>query len=349
MNRREFLAGAAAAALRPSLDTGAGESALRNAAASRGLLYGAATSTGQLHDADFAAALVRESAILVPEYEMKRGVIEAVEGRYDFSGADALAGFAQRHGLKLRGHPLVWHKRNPDWLTGRRGEADLTGFVTAMAARYRGRIHSWDVVNEAIDITAPGNLRRTVWLESLGPSYVDLAFHAARAADPDALLVYNDWGCELGAADNDRFRAATLDFLEGLRARGVPVDGYGMQGHLGFQGAQVDQAKLRMFAGRVRAMGLKILVTEHDVDDDGGPDDPAARDRLVADTSRRFLDVMLDNAATAAVLTWGLSDRYLDPPGWKQRLAGWLPRRLPLDSALARKPMWQAMHAAFAG
>jgi len=358
VNRRGFLAGAAAlapaaafaAGLRPGIagDGGADAGTLRTAAAARGLVYGAATSTDQLRDDDFARALVREAAMIVPEYEMKRGVVEAVRGRRDFSRPDALAAFAAAHGLALRGHPLIWHKRNPDWIGGALEEADLTGFVSEMVGRYRGRVHSWDVVNEAIDPSAPGHLRRTAWLANFGPSYIDRAFHAARQADPAALLVYNDWGCELGAPDNDRFRAATLDFLEGLLKRGAPVDAYGMQGHLGLQGAQVDQAKLRAFADAVRAMGLRILVTEHDVDDDGGPADIAARDRMVADASRRFLDVMLDSRGTIAVLTWGLTDRYLDAPGWKQRLEGWTPRRLPLDAALARKPMWRQMRAALA-
>jgi endo-1,4-beta-xylanase len=332
VNRREFLAQLAAMGLRGSLT---GDDALRVTAARRGLLYGAATSTNQLRDADFAGALIREAAILVPEYEMKRGVLEAVRGRADFSAMDGLARFARAHGLKLRGHPLVWHKRNPDWLTDP-GERELTGFITALVSRYR--LHSWDVVNEAIEPGQPGNLRRTVWLKRFGPSYVDLAFHAARDADPDTLLVYNDWGCELGAPDNDRFRAATLDFLEAAKARGVPIDALGLQGHLGLAGPQVDQAKLRAFLDRVKALGLRILVTEHDVDDDGGPADIVLRDRAVADASRRFLDVVLANSALIAVLTWGLSDRYLDRPTW---------RRLPLDGALVRKPMWQAMSRAF--
>jgi endo-1,4-beta-xylanase len=121
-----------------------------------------------------------------------------------------------------------------------------------------------------------------------------------------------------------------------------------MQGHLSAFGTQVDQKKLSVFLDAVRQMGLKILVTEHDVDDSGGPPDIAARDRAVADASLRFLDVMLDSPATIAVLTWGLSDRFIDPPGWRDRMAGRYPRMLPLDATCARKPMWRAMAKAFA-
>jgi endo-1,4-beta-xylanase len=211
--------------------------------------------------------------------------------------------------------------------------------------RYRGQIHSWDVVNEAL-LPSGGrsdHLRETLWLKAFGPEYIDIAFHAARAADPNALLVYNDWGCEAGTAESDRFRSATLDFLEQAKARRIPIDAYGMQGHLQAFGPAVEQRKLRDFLRDLKTLGLRILITEHDVDDSGGPSDVTARDRAVANASRRFLDVALDNSATAAVLTWGLSDRFLDPPGVGVSWTGYRPRMLPLDSNLARKPMWWTM------
>jgi endo-1,4-beta-xylanase len=254
--------------------------------------------------------------------------------------------------MRFRGHPLVWHKRNPDWLEraarSSRDEALLVSYIEAIIRHFRGRMHSWDVVNEAI---APVDgradcLRRSFWLDAFGPAYIDIAYHAARAVDPEVLLAYNDWGCELAAPANDRFRAATLDFLERAVARGVPIGAYGMQGHLAAFGTPVDQKKLAIFLTQVKALGLKILVTEHDVDDSGGPPDIAARDRAAADASRKFLDVVLD-AGPVAMLTWGLSDRFLDSPGPKAELAGYVPRLLPLDGEFQRKPMWHAMAEAF--
>jgi endo-1,4-beta-xylanase len=357
ITRRLFLeqiAGASATtALRPSL-AAQQERGLRDIAARRGVAYGCATATYEFKDVAFTAALAHEAAILSAEYEMKRAALEPTRGGYDFSGGDDILDFARAHGMTFRGHTLVWHHSNPPWLEealqARDGEALLTDYIAAIAGHYRGRITSWDVVNEAIqppDGRRDG-LRNSFWLKRFGPRYIDTAFHAARRADPHALLVYNDWGCELGAPDNDRFRAVTLDFLSDARARGVPVQALGMQGHLSAFGTQVDQKKLAVFLDAVRRMGLKILVTEHDVDDSGGPSDIAIRDRAVADASRRFLDVMLDNPATIAVLTWGLSDRFLDPPGWRDRLAGRYPRMLPLDRDYHRKPMWTAMAKAFA-
>jgi endo-1,4-beta-xylanase len=132
--------------------------------------------------------------------------------------------------------------------------------------------------------------------------------------------------------------------------RGVPIDALGMQGHLAAFGNLVDQRKLHAFLEEIRARGLAVLVTELDVEDTGGPSDLAARDRAVADEARRFLDVVLDNPAIRAVLTWNLSDRYVDPPDeWKLKLLGWRFRKTPYDVEMRKKPLWDALAQSFAG
>jgi endo-1,4-beta-xylanase len=348
----QMAAGGTVTGLRPSIFSDANRG-LRELAARRGILYGSATATYELKEPAFAAVFAREAGILVAEYEMKRSDIETAPGVYDFSACDALLRYARANAMQMRAHTLVWYAKNPAWmedaLAKPNAEQRLTGYIAAVMAHYKGRMQSWDVVNEAIkpEDGRADNLRNTLWLKRFGPSYIDIAYHAARAADPDALLVYNDWGFELGAPANDRFRAATLNFLEGALRRGVPIQALGMQGHVSAFGTQVDQKKLAAFCAQVRAMGLKILVTEHDVDDSGGPLDIAQRDAAVADASRRFLDVMLAEPALTAVLTWGLSDKFLDKPGWRDQLAGRYPRMLPLDSDYQRKPMWTAMARAF--
>ena len=208
-------------------------------------------------------------------------------------------------------------------------------------------LSSVDVVNEAILPDGSG-LRPSIWLDAFGPGYIDMAFHAARAANPKTRLVYNDFGCEPGP--NDRFRGAQLKLLDGMLARRTPLDALGLQGHLTCFGKKVDQKKLRDFLAEIRDRGLAILVTELDVDDTGGPTDIVARDRAVADETRRFLDVVLDNPSTVAVLTWNLSDRYVDPPDEAPlRAIGWRYRKAPYDNQLNRKPMWDALAQAFTG
>lgn len=351
MTRRVALAGGAAAL---AMSARAEENSLHALAAAKGILFGSAAATYELKDADFAGLLPREAALLVPEYEMKRDVTEPAPGSFDFSGCDALMNFAQTHNMRMRGHPLVWHYANPPWLEAvlraKRDARLLTDYVSLLVRRYRGRMHSYDVVNEALvppDEGAAG-WRPCFWLDAFGPAYLDLAFHAARDADPAALLVYNDAGCEQGAPANDRFRNHTLELLDGLLKRGVPVQALGLQGHLSAFGAKVDQKKLRAFLSEVAARGLAILITELDVDDEGGPRDIAIRDRAVADEARNFLDVALDDPATRTVLTWGLSDRYLDPPpSWRLKLSGWQDRRLPFDESLRPKPLKSALEQAF--
>ena len=359
MTRRGALACGVASLILPAraddmhLDTGT--ASLRALAAAKGILFGSAAATYELRDADFTDLLPREAAILVPEYEMKRNVTEPAPGAYDFSACDALMRFARSHDMRMRGHPLVWHAANPPWLEeavrARRDARLLTDYVALLARRYSGRMHSYDVVNEALvppDRGASG-WRPCFWLDVFGPAYLDLAFHAAREADPTALLVYNDFGCEQGAPGNDLFRRHTLELLDGLLKRGVPVQALGLQGHLSAFEAKVDQAKLRAFLTEIQARKLAILITELDVDDEGGPGDITLRDQSVADEGRRFLEVALDNPATGAVLTWSLSDRYLDPPqSWRLRLSGWRDRRVPYDSDLRPKPLRTALAQAFA-
>ncbi|HEY0283104.1 MAG TPA: endo-1,4-beta-xylanase [Rhizomicrobium sp.] len=356
LTRRSVLGGVAAGVLIPPGRAAAAEAPLRQRAAKRGLYYGCAAGSYQLKDADFAQVLAREANMLVPEYELKRLIVEPQPGQFDYSGTDALMAFAGAHGMKMRGHTLVWYAANPPWLEdkvlGAPDDEILTDYVARLMGRTRGRIHSWDVVNEAIhpEDGRPDGLRDCFWLKRFGPAYIDLAYRAAKQADPAALLVYNDWGCEGGEAWNDRFRAATLKFLSDALARKVPIEALGLQGHVNAFGPGVDQKKLRVFLDEVRAMGLRLLVTEHDVDDSGAAPDIAARDRAVADASARFLDVVLDNDATIAVLTWGLTDRYLKAPGGlRAAFSGSSPRKLPLDAELKRKPMWGAIAKAFGG
>ena len=356
ISRRDILAAGAGALISPNMAMAEDMRSLKALAGAKNVTFGTAAASYELKDADFAPVLAREAAQLVPEYEMKRNALETKPGVYDFAALDHLFAFAARNGMSMRGHTLCWYYANPPWLAqmlaAKRDPKLLTNHIQTVLRRYP--MDSVDVVNEALappgTATRADGFRPSIWLDAFGPGHIDMAFHAAREAAPRTKLVYNDWGFEQGSADNDRFRATTLRLLDGMLKRRTPIDALGVQSHLSAFGNKVDQRKLRAFLQEIRDRGLIILITELDVDDTGGSFDTASRDRAVADETRRFLDVALDNPATQGLLTWNLSDRYVDPPDeWKLKLLNWRLRKTPYDAQMRKKPMWDAMAQAFAG
>jgi endo-1,4-beta-xylanase len=328
---------------------------LNAAAARKGIAYGSAVNGITLRqDPAYARALAREAGILVSENAMKLTYAWRAPDALDFTYADEVVAFAEGNRQRMRGHTLVWHEGLPAWvqtrLAGGQGEGVLRRWIDAMAGRYRGRIEAWDVVNEICgpqDGRADG-LRRTPWLEALGPGYLDLAFRLQHEADPRAAGVWNENDLELDADWIDQRRTMVLRTLEGLRGRGVPIRRLGLQGHL-YAKHPLNQEKLRRFLREVAALGLAIEITEFDINDRDYPADLAARDRAVSDLARRFLDVVLDEAAVLNVLTWDITNRntWLNTNPQRKRADGLIQRALPLDETLARTPLWAAMHKAF--
>jgi endo-1,4-beta-xylanase len=201
--RRRILAaglvglGTGAAALGPSLRWAEETSTLRKLAAEKGLLYGTTIAAAQITgDRPFADLVRHEAGLVVPENEMKWQVMNrGAPGDDDYAPADTIADFTSANQLGLRGHNLLWYNRTPSWffdLTDRQQqEHAVIDHIQQLAGRYRGRIHSWDVVNEPIEPKdgRPDGLRTEVFLETLGPEYLDLAYHTARDVDPNARLV----------------------------------------------------------------------------------------------------------------------------------------------------------------
>jgi endo-1,4-beta-xylanase len=365
MDRRAFLAsvgaltGAAPLALRggyvPSwLHAGTAGLPLRARAQAKGLLYGSSTLARYLRDDHaFEARFAEECGILVPEWELKWEAIRPAPDRFDFTAPDFLAAFAAEHSMAFRGHCLAWHESLPPWFaaTVNRSNAEtfLRKHIATVAGRYAGKVHSWDVVNEAIDVGGgrPDSLRASPWLDFLGPDYIRIAFEATAEADPHALLCYNEYGIEFKWPKEQAKRAAVLELLGRLKSSNVPVQALGIQAHLraGDPGFSADE--LATFLRRVADLGLKILITELDADDRALPKDPATRDQAVAKTYESFLSVALAEPAVIAVLTWGLSDRYTYFNKMRPRADGAPARPLPLDADLKPKPAYDALARAF--
>ena len=234
--------------------------------------------------------------------------------QFDFNRGDALRNFALAGGMALHGHTLVWHNSLPAWfastVNAQNAERYLTDHITTVARHYVGSIHSWDVVNEAIDPASgrADGLRATPWLTMLGPDYIDLAFATAAAADPGALLCYNEYGLEFTWSGSRR--DATLRLLSGLKSRGVPLHALGVQGHVGGTGwPQFDASGFGAFLRDVARLGLRVYITELDVKDNAMPAAVTTRDQQVASVYHDYLAVALSEPAVAGVITWGLSDK----------------------------------------
>jgi endo-1,4-beta-xylanase len=366
-DRRRVLAGSLAALgagvgfVKPSSCRAEEAVRLRNLATERGLLYGTTISAAQINsDHEFVGLVLQQAGLVVAENDMKWQVMNrGAPGDDDYGPADTVAGFALENGLALRGHNLLWYHRTPSWyfdLPTPQQERAVVGRVQQLVRRYRGVIRSWDVVNEPIEPKdgRSDGLRAGVFLETLGPEYLDLAYRVAREADPAARLVVNEYDIELDAPEQETRRAALLNLLQRMQRSGTPVDAVGVQGHLSCVGGPPFSAPLlRRFLAEIAGLGLTIQITELDVTDKGAPADPAVRDRLVADTYSRFLDAVLDEPAVKMVVTWGLSDRY----SWivrqethesKWRYDGAPSRPLPFDAELKPKPAYEAIANALA-
>ena len=368
LNRRRFLAaglallGTRAAGLWSSGSLAAEAIALRKLAAEKGLIYGTTIAAGQITgDRPFLDLVRQEAGLVVAENEMKWQVMNrGSPGDDDFAPADTIANFAAANGLVLRGHNLLWYHRTPSWyfdLTDQREqERAVIDHIEQLAGRYRGRIHSWDVVNEPIEPKdgRPDGLRTAVFLETLGPEYLDLAYHTARDADPKARLVVNEYDVELDAPEQEARRVALLRLLERMRRSGTPVDAVGIQAHLTAAGGPPFSAPLlRRFLADIANLGLTVQITELDVTDEHAPAQVAVRDGVVADTYRRFLDAALDEPAVKMVVTWGLSDRHSWIVRRETYQAKWrtddaASRPLPFDADLEAKPAFDAIAGAFA-
>ncbi|HUC12629.1 MAG TPA: endo-1,4-beta-xylanase [Stellaceae bacterium] len=334
---------------------------LKRLAAEKGLIYGTTISAKQIvHDPAFIGLVERQAGLVVPENDMKwQDINRGAPGDDDYQRADTVAGFAVESGMALRGHNCLWYFRTPSWfftLSGRAAqERAIADHITTLVGRYRGIVHSWDVVNEPIE---PGDgrldgLRKAVFLDALGPGYLDLAYRLARESDPKARLVVNEYDIELDTPAQDTRRVILLDLLQRMQTAGTPVDAVGIQAHLtAVGGPPFSAAKLRRFLADIAALGLTIQITELDVTDAKAPADFVVRDQLVADTYRRFLDAALDEPAVKMVVTWGLSDRH----SWivrhetnqsKWRKDGLPSRPLPFDAELQPTPAFAAIAAAF--
>jgi endo-1,4-beta-xylanase len=292
-------------------------------------LVGAAIEPWQLKNPTDAALLQKHFSSITAENVMKPRTIGAVEGAYDFVAADELVRFAADNSIKLRGHTLLWHQTAPAWFfAGNRSDPQayralvrkrLETYITEVVKHFRGHVYAWDVVNEVASDTAGQTYREaSPWYEALGPDYIEYAFRAARAADPDVALFINDYGTEKSVK-----RANVLAIVRDLRDKGVPIDGVGHQLHLQLD---ADPKGAEAALSDVEALGLINHVTELDVslytdpgscsaDRTGCRADygDAIPQELFAEQAQLYGElfaVFAKHASLKSVSTWGISDAH---------------------------------------
>lgn len=368
LSRRGFLASGAstAVALTAGRATPPRTPALWTTALRRGLVYGSSTATWQLADDGYAALFADQAAILFTEDDLLWYRIRPTPtSGLVFRRPDRIVDLAEANGQLVFGAHLVWDqgfgrgwRHRELWqLERHRARTLLFGTVREVVRRYRGRVAAWSCANEVIaanaGVGALGLRTDVPWYQTCGSDYVATAFHVAHEADPDATLVLNDFGHETATAGGSPVakQRMSLQVLDTLLCAGVPVHAFGLQAHLSAYhfADRFHVGAYQRFLRELTDRGVRVMITELDVLDDGLPADVRTRDRGVADVYRRYLDAVLNTVDVSAVVTFGLSDRYTwlqedDPRGDGARR-----RPLPFDANLHAKPALTAVHDALAG
>jgi len=332
----------AAVAFQQNVHSGAGDrcispGGLRDLAPLCGIWIGPAVAYGPLvTEPIYGEVLAREFNLFTPENEMKWAPIHPQRSQYSFARADALVDFAAANGIALHGHTLVWHQQVPDWLSSGSFTRDemvdiLRDHIYTVAGRYSGYAVAWDVVNEAFN--DDGTLRHTLWLDRIGPDYIDLAFQFASDADPYSQLIYNDYGNEGINAKS----TAIYNMVSGMLDRGVPIHGVGFQLHITLSG--IDLARFSQNMQRFADLGLVAYISELDV----RIELPVTDDKLAtqADVYQGILNACLNQPACQALQMWGFTDAHSWVPGFYRGFGA----ALIFDESYQPKPAYDALFA----
>ena len=328
--------------------SGADGDTLRAAAAEAQRFIGAAAATWFFENPEYPRVLAREFDSLTPENEMKWYAIEPEAGRFTFEGGDKLVAFAEEHGMRLRGHTLVWHSQLAPWvkdLTGDALRAAMLRHVTETAKHYSGHVKQWDVVNEAFDNA--GQLRADSPFSALGVGYIAEAFRAARAADPAAELFYNDYDIEAPTSPKTN---ATFELLKGLKEAGVPLDGVGLQMHIDPR-AWPSADDMRQTFERFATLGLHVEITEMDVPVGEIPGTAAEKLAAQSELARGVVRACMSVPACTGITFWGLTDRHswLSNAEWAKLRGNGPHLPLLLDEQYGKKPVYAGVLAALRG
>jgi endo-1,4-beta-xylanase len=228
-------------------------------------LIGAALNSSQFMRDDYQAEKLIKTQFnsISPENVLKWESIHPEQQNYNFTGADKYVEFGLEENMFIIGHTLVWHSQLPAWVVSGSSPKDsvivlnrIKEHISTVVGRYKGKIKGWDVVNEALE--EDGSLRKSDYLRVLGKSYIQKAFEYAAVADPKAELYYNDYNLEIPAK-----REGAIRLIKNLKAKGVKVDGIGMQGHWGLTFPSLEEIEKSIIL--YSELGVKVMITELDI------------------------------------------------------------------------------------
>lgn len=311
-----------------------GQATLKDACQGKPLI-GVAINTAQItgRDAGGDALIASQFNSISPENALKWENIHPKPGVYAFDVPDQYVAFGEKHHMFIVGHTLVWHNQTPAWVFhDDKGNlvdretllARMRDHIHAVVGRYKGKIQSWDVVNEALN--EDGTLRESLWLKIIGEDYIAKAFQYAHEADPQAQLNYNDYSLE-----NEAKRNGALALVQKLKSQGIPISTVGLQGHdsLVWPSLENQEATITAFA----KLGVKVAITELDIDvlpkatkqqsaevslkvqqdPKLNPYSSGLPDSVQADLTKRYADLfrvfLAHRDVVSRVTVWGLSDR----------------------------------------
>lgn len=330
-------------------------------AANGSRMLGAAVRPDQLAMGGPLLDAIRNCDLLVPEYHGQWSAVEWRRGDPWFGNYDAIVDFAADHGQAVRGHSLIWEQMTPDWaraeMLAKKDWRTVERHFAHLLPRYSGRIGEWIVVNEMID-TENGHhdMRQTSFQQAFGNDYVARALETARTLDPKAKLMINEYALYHDNPVDEARRNALLKLVERLKAKGVPLDSIGVQGHLELAKGVVPQRRIEKFLSQLADTGVEISLTEVDVLEDNLIAPLKERDAQVADMIQSLLEVVKGQPAVTSIVTWGLNDK----DSWlqerqeaTQQAATCMPtdcaglnRGLPFDGNMQPKPMYLALRSA---
>ncbi len=271
---------------------------------------GMAVQAGRLGDMH-NTILTRDFNNITSEYEMKMNIMYPSEGNFDFSKADAIVDYAVANGMDVHGHALIWHNATPSWVENFSGtdaefETMVEDYITTTVERYKGKVRSWDVVNEAVE-DGSNNLRNSVFRQKMGDDYISKCYRFARNADPDVLLFYNDYNLTFDTGK----QTAMFAIVDDLKSEGL-IDGVGAQMHISYDGPSREQIQ-SVVDGTV---SRDLLMHFSELDIRANPDDDLTteltEERAIAQQAKYKEVVEIYNAIpqdNKFVLTvWGLRD-----------------------------------------